>query len=185
MTDLFGKPEQTRQQKTKASRKATGDLTRWAIDWMNDTLQFKVHRSNNIPSPIIKREKRQFEYQAPGELKEFRYHDEHGEIQIFNYYDFSTKVFEYDAVDIMFKKGNIKERILDISGIVLPYNGNDQFAGRHVEIEVKRGKDSLSPEQAERIEMLKKAGGITFVFDSEATFLHQIRPYMVERKLAF
>lgn len=165
MADLFSdKPDLTRQQKTKASRKATADLTMWAINFLNDSMQFRVHRSNNTHPPIIKREKRKFEaFDADG----------------------NPIVFEYTHVDLMYKKNSIKQKILDISGIVLPYNGNDKWAGKHCEFEVKTGDDSLSEGQKERIALIKKAGGISFVFDSKETFLMQIKPFMVEAKYAF
>ena len=85
----------------------------------------------------------------------------------------------------MFRKNNVKEKILDISGIVLPYNGNDLWAGKHFEIESKVGNDSLSEGQAERIKLIKSAGGISFVFSDWETFMFQIKKYMVDRKLAF
>jgi hypothetical protein len=164
MTDLFGKPELTKAEKTKASRKITGDLTREVIDWLNDTQQFKVHRSNNIPSPIIKREQ--------GVISAF---DEQGK----------PKDYFYEKITTMFKKNTIKDKILDISGIVLPYNGNDHIAGHLIELEVKTGKDELSEGQAERIKMIKAAGGISFVFSDWTTFIVQITPYLTEKKLAF
>jgi hypothetical protein len=162
--DLFGRQDLTRQQKTKASRKITSDLTKDVIDWMNESMQFKVHRSNNIPSPIIKRE--------TAFIDAF---DQEG----------NPKQYPYEKITTMFRKNNIKEKILDISGIVLVYNGNDIWAGKHVEIESKVGKDSLSEGQIERIKLIKQAGGISFVFSDWKTFLFQIKPYMVERKLAF
>lgn len=164
--DLFEtqKPELTRQQKLIKSKKNTSDLTRWAIDFLNDSGQFQVHRSNNFPSQRITREK-----------KRFAYLDEN-HIQCF---------FEFEEVKIMFKKGNIKDTILDISGFVLPYNGNDQWASRHIELEVKTGKDSLSDGQIKRIEDICAAGGISFAFNSKEMFLHRIKMYMVDRKLAF
>lgn len=163
--DLFGtSKELSRADKMRASRKATTDLTRKVIDWLNETQQFHVHRSNNFPSPRITRNK-----------AEFKYIDSNNEQQI----------FEYDEVEIHFKKGNIKESILDISGIVLPYNMNDSIAGHVIELEVKTGKDSLSEGQINRINVIKKAGGISFVFSDWHTFMIQITPYLVERKLAF
>lgn len=163
--DLFGNTKElSRSEKAKKSRKVTSDLTRWAIDFLNDSQQFQVNRSNNFPSPRITKSKTVFEYI-----------DQEG----------NPQKFEYDEVSIHFKKGNIKESILDISGFVLPYNGNDSLAGKHIEIEVKTGKDSLSEGQIKRIEDIKKAGGISFMFDSKDSFMHQIRPFMVEKKLAF
>lgn len=157
-------PDLSRSEKTKKSRAETSDLTLWAINYMNDSGQFRVHRSNNTHPPIIKRSK-----------KEFNYFDEDGR----------SFVFIYDHVEIMYKKNSIKQNILDISGVVLPYNGNDNLAGHHIECEVKTGSDSLSEGQSERIALLKKAGAISFVFDSKETFLIQIKKFMVDKKLAF
>jgi hypothetical protein len=156
MNNLFDLPELSKSEKLKKSRKVTTDLTRQVIDWLNNTMQFKVHRSNNFPSPRISRTKEQFKYQ-----------DSNGDEQ----------VFEYDKVEIFFKKNNIKEKILDISGFRI---GD----GKHIEIEVKTGKDELSEGQVNRIKEITAAGGISFVFDSMETFLMQIKPY-VETKYAF
>lgn len=162
---LFKTPKQlSRNEKTKKSRAATSDLTLWAINYMNDSGQFRVHRSNNTHPPIIKRSKKEF-----------------------NAFDINGKpiVFTYDSVEIMYKRNSIKQKILDISGVVLPYNGNDNLAGHHIECEVKTGSDSLSEGQSERIALLKKAGAISFVFDSKETFLIQIKKFMVSKPLAF
>lgn len=163
--NLFG-PEKdlSRSDKMRISRKVTTDLTKKVIDFLNDSQQFQVHRSNNFPSPRITKVK-----------TEFKYIDHSGNAQ----------VFEYEDVKIHFKKYNIKEAILDISGFVLPYNGNDDIAGHHVEIEVKTKKDTLSDEQIKRIADVKGAGGISFVFDTFETFMIQIKPYMKEKLYAF
>jgi hypothetical protein len=157
-------PDLSRNEKTKKSRQNTADLTLWAINYLNDSGQFRVHRSNNTHPPIIKRSK-----------KEFNAFDENGK----------PIVFTYDSVEIMYKKNSIKQKILDISGVVLPYNGNANLAGHHIECEVKTGSDSLSEGQSERIALLKKAGAISFVFDSKETFLIQIDKFMVNKLLAF
>lgn len=165
MANLFSdKPDLTRQQKTKASRKATSDLTLWAINFLNDSMQFRVHRSNNTHPPIIKREKKRFAYLDENHIQQF---------------------FEFEEVTMFYKKNSIKQKILDISGIVLPYNGNEKWAGKHFEAEIKTGDDSLSDGQKERIALIRSAGGISFVFDSKETFLFQIKPFMVEKKYAF
>lgn len=163
--DLFGSTKElSRADKMRKSRKVTTDLTKEIIEWLNDSQQFQVHRSNNFPSPRITKGTGTFEYI-----------DCNGHKQ----------VFEYEKITVNFKKANIKESILDISGFVLPYNGNDAWAGKHFEIEVKTGKDELSEGQIKRIADIKRAGGISFVFDSKETFLFQIKHYMVEKKLAF
>lgn len=51
--DLFGKEELSRSDKMRRSRKVTTDLTREVIDWLNNSQQFQVNRSNNFPSPRI------------------------------------------------------------------------------------------------------------------------------------
>lgn len=164
--NLFGsdKGPLTRQEKMKISRKATTDLTKDVINFLNKSMQFQVHRSNNFPSPRITRKPVVIDlFDAVG----------------------NPVHIEYDDVKIHFKSNNIKETILDISGFVLPYNGNTHLAGIHIELEVKTGKDELSEGQIKRIKDIKAAGGISFVFDSMQTFLYQIKPYMVEKKLAF
>lgn len=164
---LFGTNEQqlSRADKMRITRKATTDLTKWAIDWLNDSKQFQCHRSNNFPSQRITRKQ-----------------------EIFKAFDRAGKPieFKYEKVEIHFKANNITEKILDISGFVLPYNNNDHLAGKHFEIEVKGSKgDTLSTGQKKRIADIKAAGGISFVFDNEETFLLQIKQYMVDKKLAF
>lgn len=156
MTNLFDIPELTRQEKTKQSKKATGDLTRRVIDYLNDSGQFEVHRSNNIPSPIIKRE-----------MAYINAFDENG----------NPKQYPYEKVTTMFRKHNIKKKILDVSGIRLK-------DGLHIELEAKTGNDELSEGQEERIKTLKNAHSISFVFSNMETFLIQIKPFM-ENKLAF
>lgn len=164
-TTLFGELKQpSRAEKMKISRKATTDLTKDAIKYLNDTLQFQVHRSNNFPSPRITRKEAIFEA-----------FDKDG----------NPVVFKYEKVDVHFKSNNITESILDISGFVLPYAGNDHLAGKHVELEVKTKKDTLSEGQVKRIADVKAAGGIAFVFDSMETLKIQIKPFLMERLLAF
>jgi hypothetical protein len=157
MEDLFGSSKQlSRSEKMKISRKATTDLTFQIIKWLNDSGQFRVHRSNNFPGQRIVRKKMVYScFNSKGEPVDF----------------------EYDSVEIFFKANNIKETILDISGFILPYNGNVNLAGKHLEIEVKTGKDSLSDGQIQRINDVSAAGGVSFVFDSMETFLIQIKKY--------
>lgn len=163
--DLFEtQPELTRHEKLLKAKKITAALTAWAIDFFNNSGQFQVNRSNNFPSQRITRTK-----------EVFKYRDSNNDEQS----------FEYEKVEIHFKKGNIKETILDISGFVLPYNGNDKWASKHIELEVKTGKDSLSEGQIKRISDITKAGGISFYFSNKETFLLQIKKFMVDRKLAF
>lgn len=165
METLFGEAKElSRSEKTKISRQATASLTLWAINYLNDSGQFRVHRSNNTHPPIIKRSKKEFNaFNANGK----------------------PIVFTYDHIDVMYKKNSIKQKILDISGIVLPYNGNDIWSGKHLECEVKTGDDSLSEGQKERIALIKSANGISFVFDSKETFLMQIKKFMVQKTMAF
>lgn len=160
MANLFSEsdPKQlSRSEKMLASRKSTTDFTKEAIKWLNDTGQLICHRSNNHPGHRLSREK-----------KEFKAFDEFG----------LPIVFEYEKVEIYFKSNNIKETILDISGFRIS-------DGLHLEIEVKTKKDTLSQGQKDRIETIKKAGGISFVIDSMETLKLQIQPYLIERKLAF
>jgi hypothetical protein len=150
--------ELSRNEKLRKSKKVTADLTQWAIDYLNDSNQFLVHRSNNTPSTRI--------VKTPKIFKAF---DKDG----------NPITFEYDEVEIFFKKGNIKKTILDISGFCLDGKAT------HIELEVKTGKDSLSEGQIKRIEDIKSAGGISFAFKDKESFLWQIKPFVRERKQAF
>lgn len=162
--NLFDFKEKSRKEKLIKSRKATTDLTFKVVQWLNDSQQFRCHRSNNSPGHRISREKKIFEA-----------FDKDG----------NPIKFEYEDVKIFFKKNNIKDTILDVSGIVLPYNGNEKWAGHHVELECKTGKDTLSTEQAQRIKDIRDAGGISFVFSDMETFLFQIRSFVVDKLKAF
>jgi len=157
MSNLFDEPELTRNQKTKASRRITAELTKWVIDYLNDSGQFEVHRSNNIPAPIIKREN--------AFIDAF---DENG----------NPKQYPYEKVTTMFRKNNIKKKILDVSGFRLS-------DGLHIELECKTGNDELSEGQTERIKKVKSAGGIAFIFSNKETFLMQIEKHLTPKKLAF
>lgn len=151
-------PDLSRNEKLKKSKKVSADLTQWAIDYLNNSNQFLVHRSNNTPSTrIVKKPK------------------------VFNAFDKvgNPITFKYDEVEIFFKKGNIKKTILDISGFSLNNNAT------HIELEVKTGKDSLSEGQIKRIEDIKAAGGISFAFNDKESFLWQIKPFIKQKPLAF
>lgn len=76
------------------------------------------------------------------------------------------------------RANTIKKTVLDIGGFRLS-------DGRHLEIEVKTGKDTLSKDQKERLALLQKAGAISFVASDRETFKLQIEKYMVPKKLAF
>jgi len=157
METLFNtdQKELSKADKLKKAKKITADLTNFAIDYLNNSGIFMVHRSNNTPSTRISKQE-----------KVFKAFDENG----------NPIEFKYMDVSINFKKGNIKDTILDISGI-----RND---GVHIELEVKTGKDTLSDNQIERIRLLKSFKGISFAFKDKETFLLQIGPYM-KRELAF
>lgn len=52
--------------------------------------------------------------------------------------------------------------------------------GRFIAIEVKVGKDRISPEQAVFIEEVKKAGGVSLVARSLDTFIEEVKPHIGE-----
>lgn len=162
MSNLFNNPELTRQEKIKKSRKITNDLTTWAIKYMNDSGQFKMNRSNNIPSTRV-------------EVKQ----------EIIHAFDQLGHPIEIITNHVLhhFKSNQKQFAILDISGFTLPYNGS--VGGIHVELEVKTGKDTLKPDQIERIQSIRSAGGISFVFSDKETFLMQIKQHMKAKPLAF
>ncbi len=70
-----------------------------------------------------------------------------------------------------YKAGMIKVATFDIIG----FRKRD---GAHVEIEIKRGKDSLSKEQREHLSDLQKSGCISFAVKDFDTFMGQIKPYL-------
>lgn len=146
----------SRADKMRIARKKTNELTKWAIDWLNESQQFQVHRSNNFPSQRITRK-----------------------WEVFKAYDKTGKPveFKYEKVEIHFKANNITEKILDISGF--------RKDGLHFEIEVKTGKDALSEGQLKRINDIKKSGGISFVFNDQQTFLMQMEKYILPKQYAF
>jgi hypothetical protein len=153
---LFKTPKQlSRNEKLRKSKKVTADLTSECIDYLNAN-GFICHRSNNFPSQRITRKP-----------------------IVINAFDATGKplVIKYEEVNINYKKNNIKNTILDISGF-----RND---GIHTELEVKSGKDELSDEQIKRIKDIKAAGGISFAFKDKESFLWQIKPFIKPRALAF
>lgn len=69
-----------------------------------------------------------------------------------------------------YKKNNVKKGTFDIIG----FRKSD---GRHLEIEIKVGKDKLSPEQSEHLKDLRAAEAIAFIVSSIDTLLIQIKPF--------
>lgn len=153
--DLFGRPELTRQEKLKKSRKITTDLTKDAMDYLNKTGCFKVWRNNNIPSTRIYKEKEWLD----------------GETE-----DGKTVRVLVEIPKVAFKSKQIKVSTFDIIGFRL-------IDGMHVEIEVKT-KDQLDDDQKEHLTDLKKASCISFVISDMYTLKVQIEPFL-KRKLAF
>lgn len=153
----LGSSQENRKAKLQASRKQTTDLTRWCINYMNDTGEFKVWRNNNIPSTrteiITRKDKVEI---GPG---------------IFQ---------EVDVKDVKhhFKKNQKEVSTLDIIG----YRISD---GLHLELDVKRAKDTLDKDQASHMQAMQKAGCISFSITDKETFKVQIKQYMKPRTLAF
>lgn len=160
--NLFDQKELSRADRMRKSRKITTDLTKDAVEYINSTGQFHVTRANNIPS-----------YRTQKVTKFIEGYDKDGK----------PCQYPYDTVEIHHKAKNIKEAILDIQGFRTNYGDHDpdKMPGQHFEAEVKVGKDELSPEQLERIDKLKKAGAVVFVFNNMETLkLHlskHLKPY--------
>lgn len=155
--DLFGsKKELSRSDKMRLSRKATNELTSDAINYLNKTNQFMVHRQNNIPSTRLSK-------------KEI----------IHNVFDKEGNpvIIKYEEITVSFKSNQKQFALLDIAGFTKH--------GIHIELEVKTGNDKLKSDQADRIKSIKDTGGISFVFDSMKTLKVQIKPFLEERKPAF
>ena len=161
--DLFNSKELSRSDKMKATRKLTNKLTAEAIDWLNSTGQFLVHRQNNIPSTRLAQEAKTMmgKVVATGDMVEV----------------------EVVIPVVYHKKGQKEFALLDIAGVTLPYQGRP--GGIHCEIEVKYGSDTLKPDQKERIKSIQDAGGISFSISSMETLKLQVKKYMVEPGLAF
>lgn len=156
--DLFGKiKELTRIEKLRASRKATNEFQTWVIKWLNDTGQFKAWRNNNIPS-------------TRHQIVE----------EVFNVFDKDGNPMQIKTqhVKVNFKKNQKTVSTFDIIG----FRKSD---GRHLEIEIKKGKDTLDAEQLEHMNDLQDAKAISFATGNKETFLLQIDKFVTQRKLAF
>lgn len=156
--DLFGsQKELSRQDKLRASRKLTNTFQTWVKDWLNDSRQFKVWRNNNIPST---------RHEAVIEF-----------IDAFNEHGQPVRI-KTETVKVHFKKNQKEVSTLDLIGFRIR-------DGRHVEIEIKTGKDKLDADQQTHLNALQASGCISFATGDKHTFLQQIAPYMEEKKLAF
>lgn len=167
MANLFNIKEYSRAEKMRIARDLTNKLTREAINYLNSTGQFKVHRQNNIPSTRLANEDKEIE----GKLIV------NGVVT-----DQVVKVMANIPV-VYHKKGQKEVALLDIAGFSLPIG--DDPGGLHVELEVKRGSDTLKDDQAERIKEVTKSGGISFVFTSMEDLKIKIKPFLRQRPPAF
>lgn len=157
METLFEVKELSRNEKLKKSRKITNDLTRFVIDYLNGTGQYKVWRNNNIPST------------------------RHSVVtEVINAFDGQGNPIEIvtEHVKVNFKKNQKTVSTLDVIGYRL-------WDGCHTEIEIKTGRDKLDPEQAEHLADLQKSGCISFVVTNEKSFIEQINPFLKSKLLAF
>jgi len=82
-----------------------------------------------------------------------------------------------DIVKVHFKKNQKTIAVLDVTG----YRVSD---GKHLQIEIKVGKDTLKPDQKQHLQAMQKAGCISFVTSTKHDFMLQITPFM-EQKTAF
>ena len=60
-------------------------------------------------------------------------------------------------------------------GKVLDITGN--IYGEMIEIEIKYGRDKLSPEQAEHLQSIHDRGGLGFVIRTYSDYIEQVTPY--------
>lgn len=157
-SDLFGsEKELSRQDKLRASRKLTNAFQSWVKDWLNDSKQFKVWRNNNIPST---------RHEAVIEF-----------IDAFNEQGQPVRI-RTEHVKVHFKKNQKEVSTFDLIGFRIK-------DGKHLEIEIKTGKDKIDAGQQEHMNALQASGCISFAASDKFTFLQQIKPYMDEKPLAF
>lgn len=167
MADLFNSKELTRKEKMSKSRKITTDLTRDAINYINDTKQFIVHRQNNIPSTRLAKE-----IDAAEPLNK--------DGEAITVYDIDGKPVEIftEQLKTYYKKNQKEFALLDIAGFRIS-------DGVHLEIEVKTGKDKLKQDQKDRIKSIRDTGGISFAFSDMKMLKILIEPYLQQYKPAF
>lgn len=81
---------------------------------------------------------------------------------------FSAKGFEcwrqnsaglYDPIKKVFRSNSVKKGVSDIIGF-------HKLNGQFIAVEIKVGKDKLSPEQSEFLRQVEKAGGVAIVVKS-------------------
>lgn len=156
--DLFGSSKElTRAEKMKISRKATTEFSREVINWLNNSGAFKAWRNNNIPST--------------------RHSIERVIIPSFDK-DGNAIEIVTEHVKVNFKKNQKTVSTLDLIG----YRISD---GKHLEIEIKTGKDKLDLDQQSHLNDLQAAGCISFATGDMHTFRQQIKPYLTDKPLAF
>lgn len=156
--NLFGEvKELSRSDKMRASRKITNKLQSDVIDYLNNSMQFKVWRNNNIPST---------RHQVV--IEKIPSFDKDGNpIEIIT-----------EHVKVNFKKNQKTVSTFDIIGFRLS-------DGKHLEIEIKSGKDKLDVDQKLHMDHLQASGCISFATGDKASFEIHIKPFMMDKKLAF
>lgn len=155
--NLFDLKPLDKKQRLQQSRKQTNEFQKWVKDWLNNTRQFKVWRNNNIPST--------------------RHEVVVEEIPAFDK-DGNPIIIKTEHVKVHFKKNQKEVSTFDLIG----FRKSD---GKHVEIEIKTGKDKLDDDQLIHLKALQASGCISFATRDKLMFLEQIKPYVEEKRPAF
>jgi hypothetical protein len=155
--NLFGLKGITKKQKLQQSRKLTNEFQTFVKNWLNKTGQFRVWRNNNIPST-----------RHEVIVEEIPAYDAEG----------NAVIIKTEHVKVHFKKNQKEVSTFDLIG----YRIRD---GKHVEIEIKKGKDELDEDQEKHLKLLQASGCISFATKDKTMFLHQIAKFIEEKPLAF
>lgn len=158
MENLFGNSaELSKKERLQKSRKLTNEFQKYVKDWLNKTGQFKVWRNNNIPST-----------RHEVIVEEIHAFDAEG----------NPVIIRTEHVKVNFKKNQKEVSTFDLIGFRIK-------DGKHLEIEIKTGKDRLDDEQKKHMNHLRASGCISFAVGDKNTFLTVIAPFVEEKPLAF
>lgn len=156
--DLFGLVSGiSKKQKLQKSRQLTNEFQSWVKNWLNKSGQFKVWRNNNIPST-----------RHEVVVEEIPAYDAEGK----------PVIIKTEHVKVHFKKNQKEVSTFDLIGFRIK-------DGKHVEIEIKTGKDKLDEDQEKHLKALQASGCIAFATSTKEMFFHQIAPFIEEKPLAF
>jgi hypothetical protein len=155
--NLFGLKGITKKQKLQQSRKLTNEFQTFVKNWLNKTGQFRVWRNNNIPST-----------RHEVIVEEIPAYDAEG----------NAVIIKTEHVKVHFKKNQKEVSTFDLIGFRIR-------DGKHLEIEIKTGKDKLDEDQVKHLKALQASGCISFATANKQMFFEQIRPYIEDKPLAF